>query len=145
MNYLKESRKKSQVNFPVPQTSSLKPMYKIFLLVFLTVSCFSFDTPSNKQIFKTSLQVTVRNELGNLEEGAKVTLYKTEEDYNATINPVGEAKETDKKGRVLFEGLEPLAYFVQAEKGDLNNFGAGEKTPELDKNKINKVTIIISE
>ncbi|HYG39085.1 MAG TPA: hypothetical protein VD908_10710, partial [Cytophagales bacterium] len=90
MNYLKESRKKSQVNFPVPQTSSLKPMYKIFLLVFLTVSCFSFDTPSNKQIFKTSLQVTVRNELGNLEEGAKVTLYKTEEDYNASINPVGE-------------------------------------------------------
>ena len=99
---------------------------------------------SISQIFKTSLQITIRNELGNVESDAKVTLYKTEEDYNANTNPVA-SKNTDSKGRALFEGVEPVAYYVQAEKGDRDNSGAGEKTPVLDEKKINKVTIIISE
>src|SRR5689334_25056653 len=90
---------------------------------------------SNSQIFKTTLQITIRNELGNTESGAKVTLYKTEEDYNASQNPAFEAKTTDDKGRVSFEGVEPIIYFVQAEKGDRDNSGAGERTPKLDDKK----------
>lgn len=43
------------------------------------------------------------------------------------------------------ENLESIAYYVGAEKGDKNNFGAGEKTEKLVENRQNKVTIIISE
>lgn len=112
----------------------------------LSAFFLSFTGPvmEGKQIFKTSLQIIVRNELGNVEKGAKVTLYKNEEDYNASKYPVAE-KETDDKGKVLFDQLEPIAYYIKAEKGDIDNFGAGEKIPELEKNKMNKATIIISE
>lgn len=110
----------------------------ILLLGVMVLSSF------NNQLFKTSLKVSVRNELGNIEEKVKVCLYKTEEDYNASENPV-QCGETDKKGNVTFENLETISYFVSAEKGDMNNFGAGEKTEEIKKEKLNKATIIISE
>jgi hypothetical protein len=107
----------------------------VFVIPFLGLS----------QIFKTTLQITIRNELGNTEAGAKVTLYKSEEDYNASKNPAFESQTTDAKGKVTFEGVEPIIYYIQAEKGDRDNSGAGEKTPKLDEKKINKITIIISE
>jgi len=124
-----------------------KTMKHLMLFFGACFAILSFTMPdsSRSQIFKTSLQITVRNELGNEESGANVTLYKTEEDYNNSKNPVGETKKTDGKGKVTFEGVEATAYFVQVEKGDRDNFGAGEKTPKLDQNKLNKVTIIISD
>jgi hypothetical protein len=121
-------------------------MKKVIASIAIVVTLLTIISPieSLSQIFKTSLQITIRNELGNIESGAKVTLYKTEEDYNASQNPVA-SQETDDKGRAMFEGVEPIAYYVQAEKGDRDNSGAGEKTPVLDQKKINKVTIVISE
>ncbi|WP_245598689.1 hypothetical protein [Sporocytophaga myxococcoides] len=95
-------------------------------------------------VLKTSLKVTVRNDLGNLESEASVSLYKTKEDYEKSVNPV-DTQVTDEKGNAVFEDLESLAYYVGAEKGDKNNFGAGEKTEKLVENRQNKVTIIISE
>jgi hypothetical protein len=122
-------------------------MRKKSLILGAIVLSLVFAVPflSQSQIFKTTLQITIRNELGNTEAGAKVTLYKTEEDYNASQNPAFESQTTDAKGKVIFEGVEPIVYYVQAEKGDRDNSGAGEKTPKLDEKKINKVTIIISE
>ena len=35
----------------------------------------------NAQLIKTTLQITVRNGLGNIEPGAKVSLYATKDDY----------------------------------------------------------------
>jgi hypothetical protein len=122
----------------------MKKKYIIFGTIILSLM-LTIPFLSNSQIFKTTLQITIRNELGNTEAGAKVTLYKTEEDYNANQNPAFEAKTTDAKGKVSFEGVEPIIYYVQAEKGERDNSGAGEKTPKLDDKKINKVTIIISE
>jgi len=102
----------------------------------LAVSGFS-------QIFKTSLKITVRNELGNIEENVAVQLFLTEEDYRNETNPVTEVTYTDEKGEVKFTDLEPKIYFVNAEKGDLNNYGAGVQTNKLEEKKTNKVTIII--
>ena len=92
----------------------------------------------------TSLKVTVRNELGNLESGAKVTLYATKEDYEKEVNPVV-SQTTDAKGLVYFQHLEALSFYLSAEKGDRNNVGAGEKIDSLTANRVNKVTVIISE
>lgn len=96
----------------------------------------------SSQIVKTQLHMTVRNELGNTEEGVSVTLYATEVDYEKEQNPV-QTGTTDAKGLVKFRELKAQEYFVLAQKGDLNNFGGGEKTGALVANRINKVNIII--
>lgn len=116
-------------------------MKKVISLSFVIVVLFSM---TSTQLLKTNLRITVRNELGNLESGATVAVYKTKEDYEKSTNPVALDK-TDSKGIVTYEDMEAIVYYVTAEKGDRNNFGAGEKTEALTPNKMNKMTIIISE
>lgn len=94
------------------------------------------------QIIKTQLHVTIRNELGNTEEGVTVQLYENEEDYKTEKNVVQESV-TDEKGVAKFKELKAIGYFVLAKKDDKNNFGAGEKTAPLEAKRINKVTIVI--
>lgn len=94
------------------------------------------------QIIKTQMNVTIRNELGNIEEGVTVQLYEKEEDYKAEKNMVAEAT-TDEKGVAKFKDLKAISYFVLAKKGDKNNFGGGEQTGVLEAKRINKVTIVI--
>ena len=94
------------------------------------------------QIIKTSMNVTVRNELGNTEEGATITLFETEEDYKTEKNPVAE-QTTDAKGTARFKELKAISYYVLVKKGDKNNFGGGEQTGKLEEKRINKVTIVI--
>ncbi len=96
------------------------------------------------QLFKTSLRITVLNDLGNVESEAVVKVYKTEEDYAQGVHVVKEGK-TDKKGVVTFQDLEAIPYFISAEKGDMNNVGAGEKTEALETGKLNRINVIISE
>jgi hypothetical protein len=94
------------------------------------------------QIIKTQMNVTIRNELGNTEDGVTVQLYETEEDYKAEKNAVAESV-TDEKGVAKFKELKAISYFVLAKKGDKNNFGGGEQTGKLEAKRINKVTIVI--
>ena len=94
------------------------------------------------QIIKTQMSVTIRNELGNTEEGVTVQLYENEEDYKTEKNVAAEGV-TDNKGVAKFKDLKAISYFVLAKKGDKNNFGAGEATGKLEAKKINKVTIVI--
>jgi len=116
-------------------------------VLFFTLQSFSSTSCKNTalpqfQLIKTSLQITVRNTLGNLEEGAEVKLYKTDEDYRNDTNMV--AKETtDEKGRAKFKDVEPTVYYLDVRKGEMNNFGAAIKTDSLAEKRMNKVTIII--
>jgi hypothetical protein len=98
---------------------------------------------ASAQLFKTSLEITVRDRLGNTVEGAKVQLYKTFEDYQNETNPVTDVKITDSKGRVLFKELESRPYYLNASKGEDNNYGDGEMVDTLVENRKNKVTVII--
>ncbi|MBC7451752.1 MAG: hypothetical protein H7259_09715 [Cytophagales bacterium] len=108
--------------------------------ILLCIISFSFTN----QFVLTGLKVTVRDNLGNLASGVKVTLYENKEDYDKSLNPVG-TQTTDAKGNAVFDKLKPIIYYVNAEKGDKNNFNAGEKTEVLKENRQNRVTIIISE
>ena len=117
------------------KNNNMKTITRISLVSFFMLALMSF------QLIKTQLVITVRNELGNIEEGAKVQLYENEEDYKAEKNFVAEGF-TDKKGVVKFKELKPTTYFLLVRKDDKDNFGGGEKT-KLEENKINKVTIII--
>jgi uncharacterized protein (DUF2141 family) len=94
------------------------------------------------QLIKTQLTITVRNDLGNTEQGTKVQLFETEDDYKAEKNPVAEGT-TDAKGNVKFKELKAIVYYVIASKDDKDNSGGGEQTGKLEANRINKVTIVI--
>ncbi|HET8861547.1 SpaA isopeptide-forming pilin-related protein [Marivirga sp.] len=118
-----------------------------FALGLLVVSAFMFFqfTPKSEdgQLFKTNLRITIQDDLGNIQEGAKVTLYGSEDDYRKSENPVAETQTTDKKGRVTFKDLEPKIYHVYAEKGSMNNNNLGVQTDTLEAKKLNKVAIVI--
>jgi hypothetical protein len=107
----------------------------------LFASCLLFFT-AGFQLIKTSLNITVRDEMGNTVEGASVQLFETEEDYNTEKNVVAQGV-TDKKGYVKLKELKPIAYYVIVRKDDKDNSGGGEQTGKLEEKKINKVTIII--
>lgn len=109
----------------------------IFFILLLSVQPLS-----QAQIIKTSLTLTVRDELGNTVEGASVILYESESDFNAEKNPSAQAP-TDKKGVVKFKELKAISYFVIVRKGDKDNLGAGEQIGTLEANKFNKATVII--
>lgn len=97
---------------------------------------------ASAQIIKTSLTVTVRDDLGNTVEGATVKLYEQEADYNAEKNEAASGV-TDAKGVVKFKNMKAIAYFVLARKDDKDNAGGGEQTGQLEAKKFNKVTIVI--
>lgn len=114
----------------------MKKSSAILIAVVLMVLCQAF------QIIKTSLGVTVRDEVGNIVVGATVQLFEKEEDYTAEKNIVAEGV-TDEKGYIRFKELKNISYFVIVRKDDKDNSGGGERTGKLEEKKINKVTIVI--
>ncbi|MCP4456607.1 MAG: hypothetical protein GY816_01055 [Cytophagales bacterium] len=97
---------------------------------------------SYAQVLKTKLQVTVRNDLGNIVQGAVVTLYQTQADYENNENAVL-SEETDENGKITFKNLKPVSYFMDVRKGDMNNDGRGVQTTKLIPNKKNLIATII--
>lgn len=106
-----------------------------FALCFLTITLSFY-------FIKTQIVVTVRDEVGNTVEGAKVTLYEKEDDYTKEVNAAAEGL-TDDRGLIRIKELKPISYYVIVRKGDKDNSGGGEQTGKLDVNRINKVTIVI--
>jgi len=119
-------------------------MKKIALLTFTSFVLFSF-TSELDQLIKTKLSVTVLNKLGNPVEGVVVKVFGTKEDYQKKENEVSPAQQTNKKGKTLFVGLEKKAYFIYAEKGDMDNVGSGVQTDTLVIKRINKINTIITD
>lgn len=113
--------------------NSVSKIFVFFSLVLLL---------SGFQLIKTTLHITVRDELGNIVEGATVQLFETEDDYVKEENVVAETT-TDKYGIAKLKDLKAIAYYVIVRKDDKDNSGGGEKTAELEAKRINKVTIVI--
>lgn len=112
------------------------------LLITTFVTCFFIANEGYAQIIKTSLTITVRDELGNTIKGASVKLFEVEADFVADKNSTAEGT-TDDKGVVKFKNLKAIPYFVSAKKDDKDNAGGGEQTGKLEEKKFNKVTIVI--
>ena len=109
----------------------------LFLAAFMILAC------APAQIMKTSIRVTVLDELGNPVEGAKILLYQNESDYRSSTNPVVPEVQTNNKGIAKVSDLEAKKYFIDVRKGDKSNIGAGIQTNTLEANRINKLNIII--
>jgi hypothetical protein len=114
----------------------MKTALKLFVVAGFVLAISGF------QLIKTALSVTVRDETGNVVEGAKVQLFEKEEDYTAEKNVAAEGV-TDKKGVIKLKDLKSIVYFVLVRKDDKDNSGGGERTEKLEDQKINKVTIVI--
>lgn len=118
-------------------------MKRLILLTLVTIMALA--NVSEAQILSTKLKITVVDELGNVVPDAKVTLYGSEADYNKEVNPVQPFKLTDSKGRVTFKKLTPKSYYVIIRKGDKDNSGGGEIINDLEKGKVNKANVVISD
>lgn len=116
-------------------------MRLITLLTLILLGSASIHT-AEAQLLPTKLRVTVIDGLGNYVEGATVSIYENEKDYLASENAVA-TMTTDKKGRVTFKEIKPMAYFVEAKFEGKNNNAAGVKTGELEEGKLNKVNTVI--
>ena len=116
--------------------------YILFILTAALIAGLFAFKPANEQLLPTKLRITVIDGLGNPVEGATVKIFKTQDDYIASENPVQSAS-SDKKGRVTFKDLEPVGYFIDARKDDMNNDGEGVKTASLAEGKLNKVNTVI--
>lgn len=114
----------------------MKPSLKIITLVIVILSASAF------QLIKTSLNITVRDEVGNTVKGARVQLFEKEDDYTKEVNVAAEGL-TDDKGYLKLKDLKSIAYYVIVRKDDKDNSGGGEKTGKLEAKKMNKVTIVI--
>lgn len=108
------------------------------ILVLFTLTSFN----GAEEFLPTKLRITVIDELGNIVEGATVTIYTSEEDYRSNENHIRK-EVTDKKGRVTFTDMEPISYFIDARMGDKNNDGKGAVTAPLLEGKVNKVNTVI--
>jgi len=114
----------------------MKTTSRILYVLILMIVASSF------QIIKTSLSITVRDEVGNTVAGANVQLFEKEEDYTNEKNVAVEGV-TDDKGYLKLKELKPISYFVIVRKDDKDNAGGGERTGKLEEKRINKVTIVI--
>jgi hypothetical protein len=97
---------------------------------------------ASAQLLKTNLNVTVRDETGNIVPMARVVLFETKDDYDKEQQPAAQTV-TDNKGVAKFKDLKPISYFILVRKDDKDNSGGGEQTGKLESSRINKVTIII--
>ena len=113
---------------------------KKFTLLFFIVVVTTLTLQG--QLIKTSLTLTVRDELGNTVEGATVKIFEKEADYTAEKNVTAEGI-TDTKGIVKFKNLKAIAYYILARKDDKDNAGGGEQTGKLEEKRFNKATVVI--
>lgn len=114
---------------------AMKKFAPLLFVIFLAAS-------AEAQIIKTSLTMTVRDDLGNTVAGATVKIFENQADYTAEKNPAAEGV-TDEKGVVKFKNLKAIAYYILARKDDKDNAGGGEQTGKLEEKRINKATVVI--
>lgn len=115
--------------------------FKIIIITLLATSLFSF-AQTNDSFLPTRLRATIIDGLGNPVQGVTVNIYTSEDDYRESENEVGTGV-TNEKGIVLFKNLEPIPYYIDARKGDLNNEASGVQTGSLEEGKLNKINTII--
>jgi len=93
----------------------------------------------------TSLEITLKDDLGNPVTGATVKLYSSETNYSNGTNEVQGSKTSDSKGVVLFDNLSSIKYYFSADKDCLTNaFGGVATSNALTSSTKNMVTCILA-
>ena len=110
----------------------------------LTINaCKKSEPPAPPQ--PTSLELNLKDALGNPVSGASVELYSSLIDWNNSTNQVGSTQISSASGKVSFTNLQSINYYFHAEKGCTDNVnGATNTASPLTANIINVSTIVLS-
>jgi hypothetical protein len=125
---------------------------KKYILMFLVLagltiisSCSKDDDVQPVQPVQTSLELTLKDNLGNIISGAAVKLYSSQTDWNNGTNQVGTTQFSDASGKVKFNNLSNIKYYWFAEKDCQNNVnGAVTTTSALTANVNNTLNVILT-
>ncbi len=110
-------------------TSALKSLSKLALIAILFVGSLSFSScEKDDGPASTSLELEIKDKLGNSMPGTSVKLYATEIDFQNKTNQIGATQVSDSEGKVTFNDLAGIQYYWFAEKGCENNYNGGVTT-----------------
>ena len=101
-------------------------LYFFLMLLFLVsgwIGSCGDDPPEPVPV--TTLVITTVDENGAFIQGVKVNLYGTIPDWLTETSPALEEKITDETGKVIFIALDSGKYYIDAQKGLLNNWEEG--------------------
>lgn len=121
----------------------MKKLSITFLLVTICIVFTNFKEANTLRL-STKLQVTVLDDIGNIQKNAKVILYAHIKYYDLKKHPAASGK-TNEKGQIVFKNLKAIPYFIHAERGNKDNTLGATKVGRLKKGKMNKVNVIISD
>lgn len=116
----------------------MKRVFGVVIMMLVMVGSVNL----NAELLPTSLAITVIDNLGNIQKGAKVALYDNEDDLFNEEDAIDQGR-TDNKGRITFKKLKPKVYYVRATQGKKTNEGEAEITGKLISGRKNKVNIVI--
>ena len=123
-------------------------MRKILICILFSTLIFSGckkDDSTTPTPTPTSLEIHLKDYLGNIVSSASVKLYATLTDWNNGTNQVGTTQYSDGLGNVIFYNLANIQYYWYAEKDCQNNInGAVTTTYPLTANVNNNVNVILS-
>lgn len=120
-------------------------MKNLILISISLVLCMMF-TACDLEENDSSIELIVKDNLGNPVQGASVKLYLEYSDLQAGIDQIGSTQFTDVNGKAVFTGLSPVKYYWFAEKECLNNYNGAVTTAEsLTEGVKNIVNCIVSQ
>jgi hypothetical protein len=118
---------------------------QFFIASFLMLTACGKDDTTPTEI-PTSLELTIKDHLGNIVNGANVKLFASESDWNNETNQIGSTQVSDASGKVKFTNLSAIKYYWFAEKNCENNVnGAVTTVDPLSANKTNTLDVILSQ
>jgi hypothetical protein len=122
-------------------------MKKVIFLIIALIGLMTINSCKKEEVkpTPTSLEVTLKDNLGNKISGASVKLYSSQTNWNNGANQVGTTQFSDASGKVKFNDLSNIKYFWFAEKDCQNNVNGGiTTTSALTANVNNTVDVILS-
>lgn len=120
-------------------------MKKSILILMVIISLAIPSSCKKDEPTPTSLELTLKDELGNVVSGAAVKLYASQTDWTNGTNQVGATQTSDASGKVTFSSLSNIKYYWLVEKDCKNNVNGGVTSASaLTANVINPFNIILS-
>lgn len=114
------------------------------ILLVLISSCTSSEDDGIVIEPTTSLEITLKDNLGNNLQDVVVKLFSSQDDWENQTNQVGSTKYSDASGVVRFNDLSNIKYYWYAEKGCANNiYGSITTVSPIEKTKVTTVTSIL--
>lgn len=119
---------------------------KTNILVLMAIICLAIPSSCKKdEPAPTTLELTLKDELGNIVSGASVELYSSQSDWNIGSNQIGTTQTSNSAGKVTFTNVSDIKYYWYAEKDCKNNVnGAVTSANALTANMNNTFNIILT-